>query len=86
MSGDFRGLVEKILALPADRLAQLEEFVDFLATRTRPAAPAREERPYLGATQRTQMPEPTAEDEIRNETQALRDALRIWQDYGSERS
>lgn len=35
MPGDTEVLMAKIKALPADRLAEVEDFVDFLATQTR---------------------------------------------------
>lgn len=35
MPGDTDVLMAKIRALPAERLAEVEDFVDFLATRTR---------------------------------------------------
>jgi hypothetical protein len=35
MPADVQTLVEKIQSLPADRRAEVEDFVDFLASRTR---------------------------------------------------
>jgi hypothetical protein len=35
MRPDTGSLIAKIMALPADRLAEVEDFVDFVATKTR---------------------------------------------------
>lgn len=94
--GDFRALIEKILGLPAERFAQLEDFVDFLSSRghapaeggrrppdDRPPDERRsDERRATSRFARGAGREADAEDEIRAEAQALRDALRIWQDHG----
>ena len=38
MSGDTRALFEKIQALPPDRIAEIEDFVDFIAMRSQDRA------------------------------------------------
>ena len=42
MSGNPRLLIEKIQALPADRLIEVEDFVDFIAAREQERALTRE--------------------------------------------
>jgi len=41
MPSDTRVLFEKIQALPAERIAEVEDFVDFIASRTRDHALAK---------------------------------------------
>ncbi|MBX9946493.1 MAG: hypothetical protein K2Y40_20640 [Reyranella sp.] len=38
MSADTRSLIEKIQALPAERIDEIEDFVDFIATRAQDRA------------------------------------------------
>jgi hypothetical protein len=42
MTADMRTLIEKIRALPAERIAEIEDFVDFLRLREQERALARD--------------------------------------------
>ena len=39
MPADTQALIDKIRALPAERIAEVEDFVDFIAARTQDRAP-----------------------------------------------
>jgi len=83
MPNDTDGLVEKIRALPAERIAEIEDFVDFIAAKTRrltaldrllAIAPALE---AAGAS-------PMTEEQIAVEVEAAR-ATRRDQSAGADR-
>ena len=75
MPGDTKVLMAKIKALPADRLAEVEDFVDFRATRTRRLAALDRLLAIAPALEAAGAP-PMAEQQIAAEVRAARAARR----------
>ena len=84
MAQDARALIDKIQALPADRIAEVEDFVDFLATRTRRLAALDRLLAIAPALEAAGAPAMT-EREIAAEVSAVRTARRSRK-TGADRS
>jgi hypothetical protein len=84
MPADRQALIEKIEALPADRIAEVEDFVDFLATKTRRLSALDRLLAIAPAMEAAGAP-PMTEDEIAAEVKAARDARRA-RNAGADRS
>jgi hypothetical protein len=69
--------MEKIRALPVERQAEIEDFVDFIATRTRRLAPLDRLIAIAPALEAAGAP-PITENEIDAEIDAARAARRGW--------
>lgn len=69
-------LMQKIQALPPERIAEVEDFVDFLATRTRRQAALDRLLAVAPALETAGVP-PMTEDEIQAEVDAVRAARRV---------
>jgi hypothetical protein len=72
---DTQALVEKIAALPPERIAEIEDFVDFLAVKTRREAAFDRLLAIAPALEEAGIP-PMTEDEIMAEVEAVRAARR----------
>lgn len=72
-------LIEKLQKLSAQRLAEVEDFVAFLATREERAAAAQRLGEALAKLDAVNLP-PVSEDEIEAEIQAARRERRFSQD------
>ena len=72
---DARALIEKIQALPPERLGQVEDFVDFLAAKTRRQAAMDRLLAIAPALEAAAVP-PLSEDAIQAEVDAVRAARR----------
>lgn len=70
-------LLEKIQALPPERLSQVEEFVDFLASGARRLAALDRLLDMAPALEAAGIP-PMTEDEVQAEVDAVRSAGRAW--------
>jgi hypothetical protein len=76
-------LLEKIQALPPERLGEVEDFVDFLAAKTRRLAAMDRLLATAPALETAGAP-PITEDELQAEIDAVRAARRI-RDAGADR-
>jgi hypothetical protein len=72
---DTHDLLVKIQSLPAERIAEIEDFVDFLAAKTRRLAAMDRLLAVVPALESAGMP-PMTEDEIQAEVDAVRSARR----------
>jgi hypothetical protein len=79
-----QALLEKIQALPPERLSEVEDFVDFLAAKTRRLAALDRILAVAPALEAAGVPAMT-EDEIRAEIDAVRTARRA-RSRGADRS
>lgn len=84
MPADVQTLVDKIQSLPADRRAEVEDFVDFLASRTRRLA-ALDRLLAIAPALEAAGAAPMTEDEIAAEVAAAR-ADRHRRSAGADRS
>ncbi len=75
MTANAQVLIEKIQALPPERLGEVEDFVDFLAAKTRRLRALDRLLAIAPALEATGAP-PIAEDEIQAEVEAVRTARR----------
>lgn len=75
MSSDTDALIAKIQALPADRIAEVENFVDFVAANTRRLAVLDRLLAIAPALEAAGAP-PMTEADITTELQAVRNARR----------
>jgi hypothetical protein len=71
MPANAQVLIEKIQALPPDRMAEVEDFVDFLAAKTRRLAALDRLLAIAPALEAAGVP-PMSEDEIQAEVDAVR--------------
>jgi len=78
-----QALMEKIQALPPERLSEVEDFVDFLAAKTRRLAALDRLLAIAPALEAAGVP-PMTEDEIQAEVDAVRAARR--RSAGADRS
>jgi hypothetical protein len=83
MPNDTDGLIEKIRALPAERIAEVEDFVDFIAAKTRRLTALERLLAIAPALEAAGAP-PMTEDEIAAEVRAAR-AARRDQSAGADR-
>jgi hypothetical protein len=81
---DTEALIEKIQALPAERVAEVEDFVDFLAAKARRIAAMDRLLAVAPALEAAGVP-PMTEDEIEAEVNAVRAAQRV-RGGGADRS
>jgi hypothetical protein len=81
---DARALIEKIQALPPERLSEVEDFVDFLVAKTRREAALDRLFAIAPALEAAGAP-PITEDEIQAEVDAVR-AERRARSSGADRS
>lgn len=81
---DAQALMEKIQALPPERLSEVEDFVDFLAAKTRREAALDRLLAIAPALEAAGVP-PMTEDEIQAEVDAVR-AERRRRAAGADRS
>jgi hypothetical protein len=79
-----QALLEKIQALPPERLGEVEDFVDFLAAKTRRLAAMDRLLAIAPALEAAGVP-PMTEDEIQAEVDAVRAARRV-RGSGADRS
>lgn len=79
-----QALIEKIQALPPERLGEVEDFVDFLAGKTRRLAALDRLLAIAPALEEASVP-PMTEDEIQAEVDAVRAARRA-RSGGADRS
>lgn len=84
MPADVQTLVDKIQSLPADRRAEVEDFVDFLASRTRRLA-ALDRLLAIAPALEAAGAAPMTEDEIAGEVAEAR-ADRCRRSAGADRS
>jgi hypothetical protein len=84
MPADTQALIEKIEALPAERRAEVEDFVDFIATKTRRLAALDRLLAIAPALEAAGAP-PMTEEEIAAEVEAVR-AARRSRSAGADRS
>ncbi len=75
MPANTQALIEKIEALPAERRAEVEDFVDFIATKTRRLAALDRLLAIAPALEAAGAP-PMTEEEIAAEVEAVRAARR----------
>ena len=75
MPPDTQALIEKIQALPAERISEVEDFVDFLATKTRRLTALDRLLAIAPALEAAGAP-PITEEEIAAEVEAVRAARR----------
>ena len=75
MPADMHALTEKIAALPAERLSEVEDFVDFLAAKTRRLAAMDRLLAIAPALEAAGAP-PATDDEVQAEIDAMRAARR----------
>lgn len=87
MPTNAQALIAKIQALPADRLAQVEDFVDFLSTKTRRQEALDRLLAIAPALEAAGVP-PMTEEEIQAEVDAVRAQRRARraEDRGASRS
>jgi hypothetical protein len=81
---DAQALMEKIRALPPERLSEVEDFVDFLAAKTRRLAALDRLLAIAPALEAAGVP-PMTDDEIQAEVDAVRAARRA-RSGGADRS
>lgn len=79
-----RALLEKIQALPPEQLGEVEDFVDFLAAKTRRLAALERLLAIAPAIEAAGVP-PMTEEEIQAEVDAVRAARRV-RGGGADRS
>jgi hypothetical protein len=84
MSADTRSLIEKIQSLPAERVAEIEDFVDFIATKTRRLDALDRLLAVAPALEAAGAP-PMTEEEIAAEVKEVR-AARRSRNAGADRS
>ena len=84
---DTEALIEKIRALPADKIAEVEDFVEFLSTKTRRLAALNRLLAIVPALEAAGAP-PITEEEIIAEVEAVRAERRArrTQGGGADRS
>lgn len=75
MGSDTQALLDKIQALPAERIAEVEDFVDFLATKTRRLTALDRLLAVAPALEAAGAP-PMTEEDIAVEVEAVRALLR----------
>ncbi len=75
MTANAQVLIEKIQALPPERLGEVEDFVDFLVAKTRRLRALDRLLAIAPALEATGAP-PITEDEIQAEVEAVRTARR----------
>lgn len=76
MPSDMQALIDKIQALPDERIAEIEDFVDFIASKTRRLNALERLLAIAPALEAAGAPRLT-EEEIDAEVQAVRAARRI---------
>lgn len=84
MPADAQALIAKIQALPADRLAEVEDFVDFIAAKTRRLAALDRLLAIAPALEAAGAP-PMTDDDVAAELEAMRSARRS-RSTGADRS
>lgn len=84
MHPDMQSLISKIHALPAERIAEVEDFVDFIATKTRRLA-ALDRLLAIAPALEAAGAAPMTEEEIAAEVEAVR-AVRRSRSTGADRS
>ncbi|MGC2523936.1 MAG: hypothetical protein WA417_15090 [Stellaceae bacterium] len=84
MGSDTQALLDKIQALPAERIAEVEDFVDFLATKTRRLTALDRLLAVAPALEAAGAP-PMTEEDIAAEVEAVRAPLRS-RSGGADRS
>ena len=84
MPGDAQALIDKIQALPAERIAEVEDFVDFIAAKTRRLTALDRLLAVAPALEAAGAP-PMTEEEIAAEVDAARGARRS-RNAGADRS
>jgi len=84
MSANTQALIEKIRALPAERIGEVEDFVDFIATKTRRLGALDRLLAIAPALEAAGAP-PMTEEEIAAEVEAAR-AARRSRSAGADRS
>jgi len=84
MPADTEALLAKIQALPADRLAEVEDFVDFVATKTRRLTALDRLLAIAPALEAAGAP-PMTEEDIAAELEAVR-AARRSRSIGADRT
>jgi hypothetical protein len=85
MPANAQVLIEKIQALPPDRMAEVEDFVDFLAAKTRRLAALDRLLAIAPALEAAGVP-PMTEDEVQAEVDAVRAERRQRRGSGADRS
>jgi hypothetical protein len=86
MSAKTRALIDRIQALPAESISEVEDFVDFLATRSRRSAALDRLLAIAPALEAAGAP-PIKEEDIAAEVDAMRAAQRTPLDHsGADRS
>lgn len=83
MPADTQALIEKIRALPAERISEVEDFVDFIATKTRRLTALDRLLMIAPALEAAGAP-PITEEEIATEVEAVR-ATRRSRSTGADR-
>lgn len=84
MPSDKQALIEKIKALPDERVAEIEDFVDFLAGKSRRLGALDRLLAIAPALEAAGAP-PLTEEEIASEVKAVREARRS-RSAGADRS
>jgi hypothetical protein len=84
MPADTQALIEKIEALPAERRAEVEDFVDFLSAKARRQAALDRLLAIVPALEAAGAP-PGTEEEVAAEVEAVR-AARLNRSAGADRS
>ena len=84
MGSDTQALLDKVQALPAERIAEVEDFVDFLATKTRRLTALDRLLAVAPALEAAGAP-PMTEEDIAAEVEAVRALLRS-RSGGADRS
>ncbi len=84
MAADTQALIEKIQALPAERIAEVEDFVDFIATKARRLTALDRLLAIAPALEAAGAP-PMAEEDVAAEVEAAR-AARRTRSSGADRS
>ena len=85
MPANTQTLIEKIQALPAERIAEVENFVDFVATKARRMTAFDRLLAIAPALEAAGAP-PITEDEIAAEVEATRSVRRARSPPGADRS
>lgn len=84
MSANHQSLIDKIRSLPADRVAEVEDFVDFIATKTRRLA-ALDRLLAIAPALEAADARPMTDEEVAAEVEAVR-AARRSRSAGANRS
>jgi hypothetical protein len=85
MPANAQALIEKIEALPPERLGEIEDFVDFIAAKTRRLAALDRLLAIAPALEAAGVP-PMSGDEIQAEVDAVRAERRQRRGHGADRS